>query len=194
MADLLQSDDDRTLFVQRCVRNQGKFYDRFDAVVLLSASAEVILDRIAGRETNDWGKLPAERELILHQLATVEPLLRAGWFTRARRQPTVGRGCGEPDRDRPVRLVLPQYPHQHGPQCTVLLAVDQELGERSALRVAPELSDPVGSFEVGEHEDVEQLGAGSGSEDVQALPEAALKLVGSHCWRLHRRTVAGPRV
>ena len=39
---------------------------------------EVILDRIAGKETNDWGKLPAERELILHQLATVEPLLRAG--------------------------------------------------------------------------------------------------------------------
>ncbi|HEX2404213.1 MAG TPA: AAA family ATPase [Acidimicrobiia bacterium] len=77
MAELLQSDDDRTLFVQGCVRNQGKFYDRFDAVVLLSAPAEVILDRIAGRETNEWGKLPAERDLILHQLATVEPLLRA---------------------------------------------------------------------------------------------------------------------
>jgi AAA domain len=78
MADLLHSDDDRTLFVQGCVRNQGKFYDRFDAVVLLSAPTEVILNRIAERETNDWGKLPAERELILHQLATVEPLLRAG--------------------------------------------------------------------------------------------------------------------
>jgi hypothetical protein len=32
------------------------------------------------------------------------------------------------------------------------------------LRVAPELSDPVGSLEVREHEDVEQIGAGSGTE------------------------------
>ena len=78
MAELLLVDDDRTLFVQGCVRNQGKFYDRFDAIVLLSAPAEVILDRIAGRTTNDWGKSPAERASILHQLATVEPLLRAG--------------------------------------------------------------------------------------------------------------------
>ncbi|HET7870441.1 MAG TPA: AAA family ATPase [Actinomycetota bacterium] len=78
MAELLQADDDRTLFVQGCVRNQGKFYDRFDAVVLLSAPAQVILDRIASRNTNDWGKTPAERELVLHQLETVEPLLRAG--------------------------------------------------------------------------------------------------------------------
>jgi broad-specificity NMP kinase len=37
MTELLRSDDGRPLFVQGCVRNQGKFYDRFDAVVLLSA-------------------------------------------------------------------------------------------------------------------------------------------------------------
>ncbi len=77
MADLLRSDDDRTLFVQGCVRNQVKFYDRFDAVVLLSAPSDVILDRIVHRTTNDYGKASAERELILYQLATVEPLLRA---------------------------------------------------------------------------------------------------------------------
>jgi len=40
----------------------------------------------------------------------------------------------------------------------------------SVLRVAPELSDPVGAVEVGEHEDVEELGAGSRAEGVQALP------------------------
>ena len=32
-----------------------------------------------------------------------------------------------------------------------------------AVRITPELADPVGSLEVGEHEDVEQLGAGSGT-------------------------------
>ena len=60
------------------VRNQVKFYDRFDAVVLLSAPVEVMLDRIADRTTNPFGKTRAERELILQDLATVEPLLRAG--------------------------------------------------------------------------------------------------------------------
>ncbi|HXJ65652.1 MAG TPA: AAA family ATPase [Actinomycetota bacterium] len=78
MAALLADDGDpRTLFVQGCVRNQGQFRDRFDAVVLLSAPAEVLLDRVARRTTNDYGKSAAERDLILHHLATVEPLLRA---------------------------------------------------------------------------------------------------------------------
>jgi shikimate kinase len=78
MTELLGSDEGRTLFVQGCVRNQVKFYDRFDAVVLLSAPVEVMLDRIADRTTNPFGKTRAERELILQDLATVEPLLRAG--------------------------------------------------------------------------------------------------------------------
>jgi hypothetical protein len=36
----------------------------------------------------------------------------------------------------------------------VLLAVDQELGD-TALRIAPELADPVGAAEVWEAEDAE---------------------------------------
>jgi hypothetical protein len=44
----------------------------------------------------------------------------------------------------------------------VLLAIDQQLGEGATLRVAPEPSDPVGPLEVGEHEDVQQLGAATG--------------------------------
>jgi broad-specificity NMP kinase len=78
MAELLRLDDRRTLFVQGSVRNQVKFYARFDAVVLLSAPVEVILDRIEARETNDYGKASAERELVLHHVATVEPRLGAG--------------------------------------------------------------------------------------------------------------------
>ena len=45
--------------------------------------------------------------------------------------------------------------------------------------LAPELSDPVGPLEVGEHQGVEQLGAGR-PEGVQALMELALELVGTH--------------
>jgi hypothetical protein len=34
------------LFVSACVSNQGKFYDRFDHVILLSASESVIGSQI----------------------------------------------------------------------------------------------------------------------------------------------------
>ncbi len=75
---LLDGHDDGTLFVSGCVSNQGTFYPRFDAVVLLSAPADVILGRVAARRTNPYGKTDTERKLILDHLATVEPLLRAG--------------------------------------------------------------------------------------------------------------------
>ena len=78
ITQLLDSDDGRSLFVQGCVRNQSKFYDRFDAVVLLSAPADVILDRVARRTTNIYGRTALERAMILADLAEVEPLLREG--------------------------------------------------------------------------------------------------------------------
>jgi AAA domain len=77
MAELLAAEDERPLFVSGCMSNQGAFYDRFDAVVLLSAPADVILDRIERRTTNDYGKASGERALVLHHLASVEPRLRA---------------------------------------------------------------------------------------------------------------------
>ena len=77
MAKLLEAEGQRPLYVSGCVSNQVRFYDRFDAVVLLSAPAEVILGRIATRTTNPYGKAPGERELILGHLAAVEPRLRA---------------------------------------------------------------------------------------------------------------------
>ena len=51
--------------------------ERFDAVVLLSAPAEILLRRIETRTTNDYGKSSQDRELILRHVAEVEPLLRA---------------------------------------------------------------------------------------------------------------------
>ena len=78
MTDLLAGDDGPTLYVSGTVSNQGRFYPRFDAVVLLSATAEVLLERIESRTTNDYGKAAEERALILEHIAEVEPLLRAG--------------------------------------------------------------------------------------------------------------------
>jgi broad-specificity NMP kinase len=73
---LNEHDDDGVLFISGCVTNQGKFFSRFDAVVLLSAPADLILERLAVRKTNDFGKTDAERDLIVHDLVTVEQLLR----------------------------------------------------------------------------------------------------------------------
>ena len=76
MSALLTSAEER-LFVSGCVPNQGRFYDRFDAIVLLSAPADVILKRIASRTSNPYGKNEADRAAILADLAAVEPRLRA---------------------------------------------------------------------------------------------------------------------
>lgn len=76
IAELLSRDDGPSLFVSGTVSNQGRFYDRFDSVVLLAAPAEVLMARLEGRTTNPYGKTAEERELILRHLAEVEPLLR----------------------------------------------------------------------------------------------------------------------
>ena len=65
------------LFVAGCKTNQGRLYPLFDQVALLTAPADIILARIAARDTNPYGKHPRERALILQHLAEVEPRLRA---------------------------------------------------------------------------------------------------------------------
>jgi dephospho-CoA kinase len=77
VSELLSRDDGGTLYVSGTVSNQGRFYPRFDAVVLLSAPVEVLLRRIEARTTNGYGKTAEERELILSDVAEAEPLLRA---------------------------------------------------------------------------------------------------------------------
>jgi shikimate kinase len=78
MLELLSGQREATLYVSGCVSNQGRFYDRFDAVALLSAPLDVLLRRIETRTTNRYGKSAEERERIVEEIASVEPLLRAG--------------------------------------------------------------------------------------------------------------------
>jgi len=77
MSELLAADGDVPLYVSGCVANQGRFYDRFDAVVLLSAPAGVMLERIASRTTNGFGSDADGRARILSDLDQIEPLLLA---------------------------------------------------------------------------------------------------------------------
>ena len=76
--ELLERPRTMPLFVAGCVANQGKFYDRFDKIVLLSAPADVILARVTARTNNPYGKTPEEQAEILGNLRDVEPLLRRG--------------------------------------------------------------------------------------------------------------------
>jgi dephospho-CoA kinase len=73
---LADDDGDPPRFVSGCSINMVRFYPRFDEIVLLSAPTDVMLERIATRTTNLFGKTDAEREKILRDTAEVEPLLR----------------------------------------------------------------------------------------------------------------------
>ncbi len=67
---------DASLFVAGCKSNQGRFYRFFDHIALLSAPIEVLLERVARRSGNPYGKSSVEREEIIEYVATVEPRLR----------------------------------------------------------------------------------------------------------------------
>ena len=74
--DLLTAGDTEVLFVSGTVSNQRKFYGQFDHIVLLSAPIPVILERLAARTSNSYGKHPHERARILEHVESVEPQLR----------------------------------------------------------------------------------------------------------------------
>jgi shikimate kinase len=67
-----------SVVVSGTVENQGQFYDRFKAVVLLSAPVEVLIERVAVRTNNPYGKTRTEQSVIHQQVLDVEPLLRQG--------------------------------------------------------------------------------------------------------------------
>jgi dephospho-CoA kinase len=73
---LLSRTDGEFLFVSGCSENQGRFYPRFDAVILLSAPTPLIVERLRTRTNNPYGKHPQELADVLRYLETVEPLLR----------------------------------------------------------------------------------------------------------------------
>jgi shikimate kinase len=62
--------------VSGTVENQGRFYDRFEHVVLLSAPLSVLLQRASNRTNNPYGRTTEQQAEIATYLETVEPLLR----------------------------------------------------------------------------------------------------------------------
>jgi shikimate kinase len=76
MQVLLSTEDADVLFVSGCAENMPKFFPQFDLIVLLSAPASVIVQRLRTRTTNQYGKRPEEVARVLSLVESVEPRLR----------------------------------------------------------------------------------------------------------------------
>ncbi len=76
MHQLLAGNPD--VVVSGAVENQGRFYDRFEHIILLSVPLDVLLQRVSDRTNNPYGQSAIERAEIAHYVQTVEPLLRRG--------------------------------------------------------------------------------------------------------------------
>jgi dephospho-CoA kinase len=74
--ELLATDHGDLLFVSGCAENMVKFYDQFDDIILLSAPRQVIIERLANRSNNSYGKRLEEVDRVLAHIDTVEPVLR----------------------------------------------------------------------------------------------------------------------
>ena len=74
--ELLATECADVLFIGGTASNQVRFYSRFDYIILLSAPADVITQRLAIRPNNPFGKQPDELARVLGDLAAVEPMLR----------------------------------------------------------------------------------------------------------------------
>lgn len=85
LREVLAAEHAGPVFVSGCAENQVKFYPQFSQIILMSAPADVIKERLASdvikerlasRTDNQYGKRPDELAEVLHHLEWVEPLLR----------------------------------------------------------------------------------------------------------------------
>jgi dephospho-CoA kinase len=76
IAELLRTEDADVLFISGAAPNQSKFYPHLDHIVLLTAPASVMVERLVTRTNNPYGKRPGELERILDHKRRIEPLLQ----------------------------------------------------------------------------------------------------------------------
>ena len=68
--------EDSVLFLSGCAESQVRFYPLFDHIVLLSAPAEVLMERLRLRTNNPYGGEAWQRAEVLAYVRSVQPLLR----------------------------------------------------------------------------------------------------------------------
>lgn len=73
---LLQGHENNFLIVSGCAENMGQFFPKFDDIILLKASSQVIIKRLAERTNNPYGKQPHEMKQVLALKEIIEPVLQ----------------------------------------------------------------------------------------------------------------------
>jgi dephospho-CoA kinase len=76
IAILLATEDTDVLFVAGCEENQARFHPQFDRIILLSAPVQAMMQRLADRTSNPYGKTPGDLGRVLSDTKNIEPLLR----------------------------------------------------------------------------------------------------------------------
>jgi shikimate kinase len=64
------------LFIGGCAENMSQLFPTIDTIVLLSAPAATIMERLAERSPGNYGDTAEERRKVVDLISTVEPLLR----------------------------------------------------------------------------------------------------------------------
>jgi len=64
------------IFIVGSASNQVRFYDRFNVIVLLTAPAALMIQRVRTRTTNPFGSSDEDRRKILADKAMFEPMIR----------------------------------------------------------------------------------------------------------------------
>ncbi|MBR0822923.1 AAA family ATPase [Bradyrhizobium liaoningense] len=72
---LLSQPGDGTLFISGCAENMRRLFSMIDAIILLSAPAATIMERLTMR-SGGYGQIAEERQKVCHLISTIEPLLR----------------------------------------------------------------------------------------------------------------------
>jgi dephospho-CoA kinase len=69
---LLATEDADVLFVAGYEENQARFHPQFDRIILLSAPVETMMQRLADRTSNPYGKTPGDLGRVLSDTKNIE--------------------------------------------------------------------------------------------------------------------------
>jgi shikimate kinase len=73
---LLSRKDQGLLFVSGCAENMQRLFPLIETIILLSAPAATIMERLEARSSDGYGSTDGERQKVGELIATIEPLLR----------------------------------------------------------------------------------------------------------------------
>lgn len=74
--ELLSGPGEGLLFIGGCAENMSRLYPWIDAIILLSAPVDAIMERLSARSPGGYGHSAEGRRKVAGLIAAIEPLLR----------------------------------------------------------------------------------------------------------------------